>query len=218
MPRRPSPGIVGTACAWSLAGEGLRALSGKNTTFYTARGASAEALDPRCGMGLCQGRVCGPAAEFLFGWRLDSVRPPIFPVELGHLAQSLSIPPGGSRLQPVQSIRNLGGFTALRHACQITDNSCQDSSQDLLPLFLLGYRWTKTFSLAGPLDYRIDLRNRKTNGRPSGRAGVGRAPAREAGVEPWPRSGGCVHASHQTPGQSLPAYARGRSRSRTACG
>jgi hypothetical protein len=52
-------------------------------------------LQTRCGMGLCQGRVCGPAAEFLFGWRLDSVRPPIFPVELRHLAQSLSIPPGG---------------------------------------------------------------------------------------------------------------------------
>jgi NADPH-dependent 2,4-dienoyl-CoA reductase/sulfur reductase-like enzyme len=33
----------------------------------------------RCGMGPCQGRVCGPAAEFLFGWHADSVRPPLFP-------------------------------------------------------------------------------------------------------------------------------------------
>ena len=37
-------------------------------------------LHTRCGMGPCQGRVCGGAAEFLFGWRADSVRPPIFPV------------------------------------------------------------------------------------------------------------------------------------------
>jgi NADPH-dependent 2,4-dienoyl-CoA reductase/sulfur reductase-like enzyme len=36
----------------------------------------------RCGMGPCQGRVCGPAARFLFDWRLDSVRPPIFPARI----------------------------------------------------------------------------------------------------------------------------------------
>jgi NADPH-dependent 2,4-dienoyl-CoA reductase/sulfur reductase-like enzyme len=36
----------------------------------------------RCGMGACQGRVCGPAAEALFGWRAGSVRPPLFPVPL----------------------------------------------------------------------------------------------------------------------------------------
>lgn len=35
-------------------------------------------LYTRCGMGPCQGRVCGAAAEFLFGWSLDSVRPPVF--------------------------------------------------------------------------------------------------------------------------------------------
>ncbi len=51
-------------------------------------------LQTRCGMGPCQGRVCGPAAEFLFGWRPDSVRPPIFPAELGHLAAPVSIPSG----------------------------------------------------------------------------------------------------------------------------
>ena len=43
-------------------------------------------LQTRCGMGPCQGRICGPAAEFLFGWRQDSVRPPIFPVKLEHLS------------------------------------------------------------------------------------------------------------------------------------
>jgi hypothetical protein len=42
-------------------------------------------LQTRCGMGACQGRVCGPATEFLFGWKTDSVRPPIFPVKLENL-------------------------------------------------------------------------------------------------------------------------------------
>jgi D-hydroxyproline dehydrogenase subunit alpha len=36
-------------------------------------------LHTRCGMGPCQGRICGAATEFLFGWRADSVRPPLFP-------------------------------------------------------------------------------------------------------------------------------------------
>ncbi|MGI4758452.1 MAG: FAD-dependent oxidoreductase [Janthinobacterium lividum] len=39
-------------------------------------------LQTRCGMGPCQGRVCGPATEFLFGWKAHSVRPPLFPVPL----------------------------------------------------------------------------------------------------------------------------------------
>ncbi len=42
-------------------------------------------LQTRCGMGPCQGRVCGPAAEFLFDWQPDSVRSPIFPVKLENL-------------------------------------------------------------------------------------------------------------------------------------
>ena len=42
-------------------------------------------LHTRCGMGPCQGRVCGPAAEFLFGWKADSVRPPIFPARVESL-------------------------------------------------------------------------------------------------------------------------------------
>lgn len=39
-------------------------------------------LQTRCGMGPCQGRICGPATRALFGWRATSVRPPIFPVSL----------------------------------------------------------------------------------------------------------------------------------------
>lgn len=43
-------------------------------------------LHTRCGMGACQGRVCGTASEFLFGWSVGSVRPPVFAVECGSLA------------------------------------------------------------------------------------------------------------------------------------
>jgi NADPH-dependent 2,4-dienoyl-CoA reductase/sulfur reductase-like enzyme len=42
-------------------------------------------LQTRCGMGPCQGRVCGAAAEFLFSWRFSSVRPPILPVRVESL-------------------------------------------------------------------------------------------------------------------------------------
>ncbi|NNE67923.1 MAG: NAD(P)/FAD-dependent oxidoreductase [Pyrinomonadaceae bacterium] len=45
-------------------------------------------LQTRCGMGPCQGRICGPATEYLFDWSPDGVRPPLFPVrvkELGDL-------------------------------------------------------------------------------------------------------------------------------------
>jgi D-hydroxyproline dehydrogenase subunit alpha len=43
-------------------------------------------LQTRCGMGPCQGRVCGPAVEFLFGWKAESVRPPLFPARVESLA------------------------------------------------------------------------------------------------------------------------------------
>jgi NADPH-dependent 2,4-dienoyl-CoA reductase/sulfur reductase-like enzyme len=43
-------------------------------------------LHTRCGMGPCQGRVCGPATEFLFKWNPDSVRPPVFPARIETLA------------------------------------------------------------------------------------------------------------------------------------
>jgi len=42
-------------------------------------------LQTRCGMGPCQGRVCGSAAEFLLGWKHESVRPPVFPTRIGTL-------------------------------------------------------------------------------------------------------------------------------------
>jgi NADPH-dependent 2,4-dienoyl-CoA reductase/sulfur reductase-like enzyme len=39
----------------------------------------------RCGMGPCQGRICGPAVGFLFNWQAESVRPPIFPARVASL-------------------------------------------------------------------------------------------------------------------------------------
>ena len=44
-------------------------------------------LHTRCGMGPCQGRVCGGAAEFLLGWKHESVRPPVFPARIGSLTR-----------------------------------------------------------------------------------------------------------------------------------
>jgi NADPH-dependent 2,4-dienoyl-CoA reductase/sulfur reductase-like enzyme len=43
-------------------------------------------LHTRCGMGPCQGRVCGPATSFLFGWDSESVRPPLTPARMETLA------------------------------------------------------------------------------------------------------------------------------------
>lgn len=61
---------------------------------YSRLGAQASwraaKLHTRCGMGPCQGRVCGPATQFLFGWSPDSVRPPIFPAYLENLSVMFS--------------------------------------------------------------------------------------------------------------------------------
>ncbi len=43
-------------------------------------------LHTRCGMGPCQGRICGAATEFLFGWKAPVPRPPLFPAEVATLA------------------------------------------------------------------------------------------------------------------------------------
>ena len=43
-------------------------------------------LHTRCGMGACQGRVCGAAAQFLFGWAPPAPRPPLSPARIATLA------------------------------------------------------------------------------------------------------------------------------------
>ncbi len=55
---------------------------GKIKDFNSFREAKLQA---RCGMGSCQGKICGSATEFLFDWKNESVRPPIFPVKLENL-------------------------------------------------------------------------------------------------------------------------------------
>jgi len=44
-------------------------------------------LHTRCGMGPCQGRICGGAVEFLLGWRAESVRPPVLPARVGSMSR-----------------------------------------------------------------------------------------------------------------------------------
>jgi D-hydroxyproline dehydrogenase subunit alpha len=46
----------------------------------------AAKLHTRCGMGPCQGRICGAALNFLFGWDAGAARTPIFPVSCASLA------------------------------------------------------------------------------------------------------------------------------------
>lgn len=43
-------------------------------------------LHTRCGMGACQGRVCGAATEFLFDWNCAGTRPPVFPAAVSTVA------------------------------------------------------------------------------------------------------------------------------------
>jgi D-hydroxyproline dehydrogenase subunit alpha len=49
-------------------------------------------LHTRAGMGACQGRVCGAAAEFLFGWEKSDARPPLFPATVATLAHEVDEP------------------------------------------------------------------------------------------------------------------------------
>jgi NADPH-dependent 2,4-dienoyl-CoA reductase/sulfur reductase-like enzyme len=46
-------------------------------------------LQTRCGMGPCQGRVCGPAVEFLLDCKPASVRQPLYPVALRALCSAI---------------------------------------------------------------------------------------------------------------------------------
>lgn len=77
----------------------LRRLAAPDTLVCRCEDVPRAALDPhadwrsaklhtRCGMGACQGRVCGTATEFLYGWENRTVRPPLFPVRVGALMPS----------------------------------------------------------------------------------------------------------------------------------
>lgn len=71
----------------------LRSLAAPGTIVCRCEDVSFEKLQPhanwteaklqtRCGMGPCQGRICGPAAQTLFGWKTTTVRPPLFPIPI----------------------------------------------------------------------------------------------------------------------------------------
>jgi len=57
-------------------------------------------LHSRCGMGSCQGRVCGAAAKVLLGWGMESVRPPILPARVASLITSATPSPVTSNSLP----------------------------------------------------------------------------------------------------------------------
>jgi hypothetical protein len=76
---------------------GLRAVAGRETVVCRCEDVALAALDgcrswreaklhTRCGMGACQGRVCGVATEYLFGWENAGVRPPVFPAAFSSMA------------------------------------------------------------------------------------------------------------------------------------
>jgi NADPH-dependent 2,4-dienoyl-CoA reductase/sulfur reductase-like enzyme len=59
-------------------------------------------LQTRCGMGPCQGRICGPATATLFGWQAASVRPPLFPTPIATFGKNeTSIPTESNILQEI---------------------------------------------------------------------------------------------------------------------
>jgi NADPH-dependent 2,4-dienoyl-CoA reductase/sulfur reductase-like enzyme len=43
-------------------------------------------IHSRCGMGACQGKVCGTAAQFLYGWQMPEARLPFSTARIGSLA------------------------------------------------------------------------------------------------------------------------------------
>jgi len=82
--------------AFALRGE-LRGLAAPDTIVCRCEDVTRQALEgcatgraarlhTRCAMGPCQGRVCGPATDFLFGWSAVSARPPVLPARVSTLA------------------------------------------------------------------------------------------------------------------------------------
>jgi len=49
-------------------------------------------LHTRCGMGPCQGRICGGATAILYGWSQDSVRLPLSPARISSIVDGASQP------------------------------------------------------------------------------------------------------------------------------
>ena len=82
--------------AFELRGE-LRTLASQDTVVCRCEDVTRAELDGceswreaklhrRCGMGACQGRICGAATEFVYGWENASARPPVLPAAVSTLA------------------------------------------------------------------------------------------------------------------------------------
>lgn len=50
---------------------------------------TAAKIHTRCGMGACQGKVCGAASQFLYGWELPQARMPFTTARIGTLAAAV---------------------------------------------------------------------------------------------------------------------------------
>jgi hypothetical protein len=79
----------------------LRALADEGTVLCRCEDVAVSKLEAagswreariltRCGMGPCQGRVCGAAAAFLKGWEIPAARPPLVPIPAGALGEALT--------------------------------------------------------------------------------------------------------------------------------
>lgn len=55
------------------------------SALHTQRSFRSAKLHTRCGMGPCQGRICGTALRFLSDWTSEPARPPVYPVRLSTL-------------------------------------------------------------------------------------------------------------------------------------
>lgn len=59
-------------------------------SLSAARSSRQAKLYTRAGMGPCQGRVCGPALEFLFGWEHDTSRSPLQPARVSTISDDVA--------------------------------------------------------------------------------------------------------------------------------
>lgn len=59
-------------------------------------------LQTRCGMGPCQGRICGPIVRWLTGWPVEDARPPVFNVPVRILSAMPGNAAPGSTMEQVR--------------------------------------------------------------------------------------------------------------------
>lgn len=107
-------GLLGQRASWhrfraSLAKafalrEELKSLAADDTLVCRCEDVTFERMKPfngwrdaklqsRCGMGPCQGRVCGTASKVILGWGMESVRPPVLPARVGSLVTPEMVAP-----------------------------------------------------------------------------------------------------------------------------